>query len=42
MVWKSFLDGVGNTAGYGFYIDIEVAFFRKLLDLANFMVDKVI
>ena len=29
-VWKSFLDGVGNAAGYGFML-ILVAFFRELL-----------
>ena len=29
-VWKSFLDGVGNAAGYGFIL-ILVAFFRELL-----------
>jgi Na+-transporting NADH:ubiquinone oxidoreductase subunit D len=29
-VWKSFLDGVGNAAGYGFML-IAVAFFRELL-----------
>ena len=29
-VWKSFLDGVGNAAGYGFIL-IIVAFFRELL-----------
>ena len=28
-VWKSFLDGVGNAAGYGFML-IIVAFFREL------------
>ena len=28
--WKSFLDGVGNAAGYGFIL-IVVAFFRELL-----------
>lgn len=28
-VWKSFLDGVGNAAGYGFIL-IVVAFFREL------------
>ena len=28
-VWKSFLDGVGNAAGYGFML-ILVAFFREL------------
>lgn len=28
--WKSFLDAVGNTAGYGFIL-IVVAFFRELL-----------
>ncbi len=28
--WKSFLDGVGNAAGYGFIL-IAVAFFRELL-----------
>ena len=29
-VWKSFLDGIGNAAGYGFILVI-VAFFRALL-----------
>ena len=29
-VWKSFLDGIGNAAGYGFIL-ILVAFFRELL-----------
>ncbi|MDA9184259.1 NADH:ubiquinone reductase (Na(+)-transporting) subunit D [Flavobacteriaceae bacterium] len=29
-VWKSFLDGIGNAAGYGFIL-IIVAFFRELL-----------
>lgn len=29
-VWKSFLDGVGNAAGYGFIL-IVVAFFRELM-----------
>ena len=29
-VWKSFLDGVGNAAGYGFIL-IVVVFFRELL-----------
>ena len=29
-VWKSFLDGVGNAAGYGVIL-ILVAFFRELL-----------
>tara|TARA_B100001057_G_scaffold157967_1_gene158608 strand:+ start:1551 stop:2246 length:696 start_codon:yes stop_codon:yes gene_type:complete len=28
-VWKSFLDGIGNAAGYGFIL-IIVAFFREL------------
>ncbi|NER18630.1 NADH:ubiquinone reductase (Na(+)-transporting) subunit D [Spongiivirga citrea] len=28
--WKSFLDGIGNAAGYGFIL-ILVAFFRELL-----------
>ena len=28
--WKSFLDGIGNAAGYGFIL-IVVAFFRELL-----------
>ncbi len=28
-VWKSFLDGIGNAAGYGFIL-ILVAFFREL------------
>ena len=38
-VWKSFLDGIGNAAGYGFIL-IVVAFFRELLVLANFLVFK--
>jgi Na+-transporting NADH:ubiquinone oxidoreductase subunit D len=29
-VWRSFLDGIGNAAGYGFIL-IIVAFFRELL-----------
>ena len=29
-VWKSFLDGIGNAAGYGFML-ILVSFFRELL-----------
>lgn len=29
-VWKSFLDGIGNAAGYGFIL-VVVAFFRELL-----------
>ena len=29
-VWKSFLDGAGNAAGYGFIL-LVVAFFRELL-----------
>jgi len=29
-VWKSFLDGIGNAAGYGVLL-IAVAFFRELL-----------
>ena len=29
-VWKSFIDGIGNAAGYGFILVI-VAFFRELL-----------
>ena len=29
-VWRSFLDGIGNAAGYGFIL-ILVAFFRELL-----------
>ena len=29
-VWKSFLDGIGNAAGYGFIL-VLVAFFRELL-----------
>ena len=28
--WKSFLDGIGNAAGYGFIL-VVVAFFRELL-----------
>ena len=29
-VWKSFLDGIGNAAGYGFIL-VVVAFFREFL-----------
>ena len=29
-VWRSFLDGIGNAAGYGFIL-VVVAFFRELL-----------
>ena len=29
-VWKSFIDGIGNAAGYGFIL-VVVAFFRELL-----------
>mgnify|MGYP003340898905 CR=1 FL=1 len=40
-VWKSFLDGVGNAAGYGFIL-ILVAFFRELLGSGNLMGYQVI
>ena len=33
-VWKSFLDGIGNAAGYGFIL-IVVAFFRELFGSGN-------
>lgn len=35
-VWKSFLDGIGNAAGYGFIL-IAVAFFRELLGSGKLM-----
>jgi len=35
-VWKSFLDGVGNAAGYGFIL-IVVAFFRELFGSGNLL-----
>jgi Na+-transporting NADH:ubiquinone oxidoreductase subunit D len=35
-VWKSFLDGIGNAAGYGFIL-IVVAFFRELFGSGNFL-----
>lgn len=40
-VWKSFLDGVGNAAGYGFIL-IAVAFFRELLGSGKLMGVQVI
>ncbi|MDG2396173.1 MAG: NADH:ubiquinone reductase (Na(+)-transporting) subunit D [Flavobacteriaceae bacterium] len=40
-VWKSFLDGVGNAAGYGVIL-IIVAFFRELLGSGNLYGYKVI
>jgi len=33
-VWKSFLEGIGNAAGYGFIL-ILVAFFRELFGSGN-------
>ena len=35
-VWKSFLDGIGNAAGYGFIL-IVVAFLESFLVLENFL-----
>ena len=35
-VWKSFLDGIGNAAGYGFIL-VVVAFFRELLGSGNLL-----
>ena len=40
-VWKSFLDGIGNAAGYGFIL-IAVAFFRELLGSGKLMGYQVI
>lgn len=40
-VWKSFLDGIGNAAGYGFIL-IAVAFFRELLGSGKLMGVEVI
>lgn len=40
-VWKSFLDGIGNAAGYGFIL-IAVAFFRELLGSGKLMGIQVI
>ena len=40
-VWKSFLDGIGNAAGYGFIL-IAVAFFRELLGSGKLMGVQVI
>jgi len=40
-VWKSFLDGIGNAAGYGFIL-IAVAFFRELLGSEKLMGVQVI
>ena len=36
-VWRSFLDGIGNAAGYGLIL-IVVAFLENFLDQENFMV----
>lgn len=40
-VWKSFLDGIGNAAGYGVIL-IIVAFFRELLGSGKFLGYQVI
>jgi len=40
-VWRSFLDGIGNAAGYGFIL-IIVAFFRELLGSGNLLGYQVI
>ena len=40
-VWKSFLDGIGNAAGYGFIL-IAVAFFRELFGSGKLMGFQVI
>ncbi|MFP2996349.1 NADH:ubiquinone reductase (Na(+)-transporting) subunit D [Spongiivirga sp. MCCC 1A20706] len=40
-VWKSFLDGVGNAAGYAFIL-ILVAFFRELLGSGTLFGFKII
>ena len=40
-VWKSFLDGIGNAAGYGFIL-IAVAFFRELFGSGKLMGVQVI
>ena len=40
-VWKSFLDGIGNAAGYGFIL-IAVAFFRELFGSGKLMGYQVI
>tara|TARA_B110000495_G_scaffold52338_2_gene43881 strand:- start:8670 stop:9290 length:621 start_codon:yes stop_codon:yes gene_type:complete len=40
-VWRSFLDGIGNAAGYGFIL-ILVAFFRELLGSGNLLGYQVI
>ena len=40
-LWKSFLDGIGNAAGYGFIL-IAVAFFRELLGSGKLMGYQVI
>ena len=39
--WRSFLDGIGNAAGYGFIL-ILVGFFRELLGSGTLMGFKVI
>ena len=39
-VWKSFLDGIGNAAGYGIIL-IIVAFFRELLGSGKLWVSKL-
>ena len=40
-VWKSFLDGIGNSAGYAFIL-ILVAFFRELFGAGQLMGVQVI
>ncbi len=40
-VWKSFLDGIGNAAGYGLLL-IVVAFFRELLGSGTLFGAKVL
>ncbi len=40
-VWRSFLDGIGNAAGYGFIL-IVVAFFRELFGSGKLLGYKVI
>ena len=39
-VWKSFFDGIGNAAGYGFIL-ILVAFFRELFGLEKLFAIKL-
>ena len=39
--WRSFLDGIGNAAGYGFIL-ILVGFFRELLGSGTLMGFKVL